>query len=60
VIVGLQVGDATRAVLYFERSAYVDLDDNQGNTAGACTSPPPGRGMSRCTVSGACAGAVGG
>ncbi|MGD9528394.1 glycoside hydrolase family 65 protein [Pseudonocardia sp.] len=32
-IVGLQVGDATRAVQYFERSAYVDLDDNQGNTA---------------------------
>lgn len=31
-IVGLQVGDPTMAVRYFERSAYVDLDDNQGNT----------------------------
>lgn len=32
-ILGLQVGDPTMAVRYFERSAYVDLDDNQGNTA---------------------------
>ncbi|MGE3664463.1 MAG: glycoside hydrolase family 65 protein [Pseudonocardia sp.] len=31
-IVGLQVGDPAMAVRYFERSAYVDLDDNQGNT----------------------------
>ncbi|MBC3194751.1 glycoside hydrolase family 65 protein [Pseudonocardia sp. C8] len=31
-ILGLQVGDPTMAVRYFERSAYVDLDDNQGNT----------------------------
>ncbi len=31
-IVGLQVGDASRALQYFGRSAFVDLDDNQGNT----------------------------
>lgn len=32
-IVGIEVGDTTRAVRYFERSALVDLADNQGNTA---------------------------
>ncbi|MFT4125054.1 MAG: glycosyl hydrolase family 65 protein [Gordonia sp. (in: high G+C Gram-positive bacteria)] len=31
-IVGLQVGDRTKAEQYFARSAFVDLDDNQGNT----------------------------
>ncbi|GAA4384243.1 glycoside hydrolase family 65 protein [Tsukamurella soli] len=31
-IVGLQVGDASKAERYFGRSAFVDLDDNQGNT----------------------------
>ncbi len=31
-IVGLQVGDASNAERYFARSAFVDLDDNQGNT----------------------------
>lgn len=30
---GIEVGDATRAVQYFFRSALVDLTDNQGNTA---------------------------
>ena len=32
-IIGIEVGDTTRAVQYFERSALVDLADNQGNTA---------------------------
>ena len=32
-IIGIEVGDPTRAVQYFERSALVDLADNQGNTA---------------------------
>jgi kojibiose phosphorylase len=32
-IIGMEVGDSTRAVQYFERSALVDLTDNQGNTA---------------------------
>ena len=31
-IVGLQVGDPRMAERYFGRSAFVDLDDNQGNT----------------------------
>ncbi|MFC6010378.1 glycoside hydrolase family 65 protein [Nocardia lasii] len=31
-IVGLQVGDSRTAERYFGRSAFVDLDDNQGNT----------------------------
>ena len=31
-IMGIEVGDATRAVQYFRRSALVDLTDNQGNT----------------------------
>lgn len=31
-IVGLQVGDPSMAERYFGRSAFVDLDDNQGNT----------------------------
>ena len=31
-IMGIEVGDTTRAVQYFERSAFVDLSDNQGNT----------------------------
>ncbi len=31
-IVGLQVGDPSMAEQYFARSAFVDLDDNQGNT----------------------------
>lgn len=31
-MVGLRVGDPSRAVRYFRRSAMVDLDDNQGNT----------------------------
>lgn len=31
-IVGLQVGDSSKALQYFTRSAFVDLDDNQGNT----------------------------
>jgi kojibiose phosphorylase len=29
---GMEVGDTSRAVRYFERSALVDLADNQGNT----------------------------
>lgn len=32
-IIGIEVGDTTRAQQYFERSAFVDLRDNQGNTA---------------------------
>ncbi len=32
-IVGIEVGDPARAVDYFERSALVDISDNQGNTA---------------------------
>ncbi len=32
-IIGIEVGDTTRAVQYFERSVLVDLTDNQGNTA---------------------------
>jgi kojibiose phosphorylase len=32
-IIGIEVGDTTRAVQYFERSAFVDLTDNQGNSA---------------------------
>ena len=32
-IIGIEVGDTTRAVQYFTRSALVDLTDNQGNTA---------------------------
>ena len=32
-IMGIEVGDTTRAVQYFARSALVDLTDNQGNTA---------------------------
>ena len=31
-IIGMEVGDTTRAVQYFERSSLVDLTDNQGNT----------------------------
>lgn len=31
-IVGLQVGNSSKAEQYFARSAFVDLDDNQGNT----------------------------
>lgn len=31
-IMGIEVGDTTKALQYFERSAYVDLIDNQGNT----------------------------
>ncbi len=31
-IMGIEVGDARRAVQYFNRSAFVDLQDNQGNT----------------------------
>jgi kojibiose phosphorylase len=31
-IMGLDVGDADRALAYFGRSAFVDLADNQGNT----------------------------
>ncbi|TDP31190.1 glycoside hydrolase family 65 protein [Nocardia ignorata] len=31
-IVGLRVGEADTAERYFGRSAFVDLDDNQGNT----------------------------
>jgi len=31
-IMGIEVGDFTRAEQYFTRSAFVDLDDNQGNT----------------------------
>ena len=31
-IVGLSVGDSTKALQYFYRSALVDLADNQGNT----------------------------
>jgi kojibiose phosphorylase len=31
-IIGIEVGDTTRAVQYFERSVLVDLADNQGNT----------------------------
>lgn len=32
-IAGIEVGDTRRAVQYFTRSAFVDLHDNQGNTA---------------------------
>jgi kojibiose phosphorylase len=32
-IMGIEVGDTSRAEQYFERSAFVDLTDNQGNTA---------------------------
>lgn len=32
-IMGIEVGDPSRAEQYFERSAFVDLTDNQGNTA---------------------------
>lgn len=32
-IMGLAVGDRDRAMQYFRRSAFVDLHDNQGNTA---------------------------
>jgi kojibiose phosphorylase len=32
-IIGIEVGDTERAVQYFERSALVDLADNQGNTS---------------------------
>ena len=31
-IIGIEVGDTRQAVQYFERSALVDLTDNQGNT----------------------------
>ena len=31
-IMGIEVGDSTRALQYFYRSALVDLTDNQGNT----------------------------
>lgn len=31
-IVGLEIGDTDHAERYFGRSAFVDLDDNQGNT----------------------------
>jgi kojibiose phosphorylase len=32
-IIGIEVGDPRRAVQYFRRAAFVDLADNQGNTA---------------------------
>jgi kojibiose phosphorylase len=32
-IMGIEVGDTSRAEQYFARSAFVDLADNQGNTA---------------------------
>jgi kojibiose phosphorylase len=32
-IMGIEVGDSTRALQYFNRSALVDLSNNQGNTA---------------------------
>ncbi|MGH3948082.1 MAG: glycoside hydrolase family 65 protein [Pseudonocardiaceae bacterium] len=32
-IMGIEVGDVTRALPYFNRSAFVDLANNQGNTA---------------------------
>lgn len=31
-IMGIRTGESARAYEYLERSAYVDLDDNQGNT----------------------------
>jgi kojibiose phosphorylase len=31
-IMGIEVGDTSRALQYFQRSAFVDLIDNQGNT----------------------------
>ncbi len=31
-IMGIEVGDTTKALQYFYRSALVDLEDNQGNT----------------------------
>lgn len=31
-IMGIEVGDVTRALQYFRRSAFVDLANNQGNT----------------------------
>lgn len=31
-IIGIEVGDPARALQYFCRSAFVDLDNNQGNT----------------------------
>jgi kojibiose phosphorylase len=30
-IMGIEVGDPSRAVEYFRRAAFVDLVDNQGN-----------------------------
>jgi kojibiose phosphorylase len=32
-IMGIEVGDPSRAIQYFRRAAFVDLVDNQGNTA---------------------------
>ena len=32
-IMGIEVGDPSRAVQYFRRAAFVDLIDNQGNTS---------------------------
>ena len=32
-IMGIEVGDPSRAIQYFRRAAFVDLADNQGNTA---------------------------
>jgi len=32
-IMGIEVGDPRRAIQYFRRAAFVDLVDNQGNTA---------------------------
>ena len=32
-VMGIEVGDPSRAVQYFRRAAFVDLVDNQGNTA---------------------------
>ena len=32
-IMGIEVGDSTRALQYFKRSALVDVANNQGNTA---------------------------
>ena len=32
-IMGIEVGDPSRAVQYFRRAAFVDLVDNQGNTS---------------------------
>ena len=40
-IMGIEVGDPSRAMQYFRRSALVDLIDNQGTPRKGSISPPP-------------------